>query len=64
MPNLHPTQIYFSEYRNSFRGIKRPGRETEHSLSSSAEVKNAGSYTSTSTCFTFAWCLILNLWLS
>jgi hypothetical protein len=28
-------------------GVKRPGREAEHSLPSSAEVKNAWSYTST-----------------
>jgi hypothetical protein len=28
-------------------GIKRPGRESDHSLQSSAEVKNAWSYTST-----------------
>jgi len=27
--------------------VNRPGRETEHSRSSSAEVKNAWSYTST-----------------
>jgi hypothetical protein len=28
-------------------GVKRPGREADHSLPSSAEVKNAWSYTST-----------------
>jgi hypothetical protein len=28
-------------------GVKRPGREADHSPSSSAEVKNAWSYTST-----------------
>jgi len=28
-------------------GVKRPGRETDHSPPSSAEVKNAWSYTST-----------------
>jgi hypothetical protein len=28
-------------------GVKRPGRETDHSSPSSAEVKNAWSYTST-----------------
>jgi hypothetical protein len=28
-------------------GVKRPGRETDHSPLSSAEVKNAWSYTST-----------------
>jgi hypothetical protein len=31
----------------SFLGVKRPGREADHSPSSSAEVKNAWSYTST-----------------
>jgi hypothetical protein len=30
-----------------FLGVKRPGRETDHSPPSSAEVKNAWSYTST-----------------
>jgi hypothetical protein len=32
---------------NSFPGVKRPGREADHSPPSSAEVKNAWSYTST-----------------
>jgi hypothetical protein len=31
----------------SFPGVKRPGREADHSSPSSAEVKNAWSYTST-----------------
>jgi hypothetical protein len=29
----------------SFPGVKRPGRETDHSPPSNAEVKNAWSYT-------------------
>jgi hypothetical protein len=29
------------------RGVKRPGREADHSPSSSAELENAWSYTST-----------------
>jgi hypothetical protein len=33
--------------RGSFRGVKLPGRESDHSSPSSAEVKNAWSYTST-----------------
>jgi hypothetical protein len=33
----------------SFPGIKLPGREADHSPPSSAEVKNAWSYTSTPT---------------
>jgi hypothetical protein len=37
---------------SSFPGAKRPGREVDHSFSSSAEVKNEWSYTSTpSMCF-------------
>jgi hypothetical protein len=32
---------------DSFLGVKRPGREADHSGPSSAEVKNAWSYTST-----------------
>jgi hypothetical protein len=30
-----------------FPGVKRPGREADHSLPPSAEIKNAWSYTST-----------------
>jgi hypothetical protein len=33
--------------RGSFSAVKRPGRETDHSPPSSAEVKNARRYTST-----------------
>jgi hypothetical protein len=33
--------------RGSFPGVKRPGREADHSPPSSAEVKNIWSYTST-----------------
>jgi len=33
--------------RGSFPGENRPGREAEHSHPSSAEVKNACSYTAT-----------------
>jgi hypothetical protein len=33
--------------REFFSGVKRPGREADHSPPSSAEVKNAWSYTST-----------------
>jgi hypothetical protein len=38
--------------------VKRPGREADHSLPSSAEVKNAWSYTSTPQYFFMAWCLV------
>jgi len=33
--------------RSSYLGLKRPKREADHSPSSSAEVKNVWSYTST-----------------
>jgi hypothetical protein len=39
-------------------GVKRPGREADHSLPSSAEVKNAWSYTSTPPYVFMAWCLV------
>jgi hypothetical protein len=38
--------------------IKRPGREAYHSPPSSAEVKNAWSYTSTPQYACMAWCLV------
>jgi len=40
------------------RGVKRPGRESDHSHPSSAEVKNARSYNSTHPYVLMAWCLI------
>jgi hypothetical protein len=39
-------------------GIKRPGREADHSPPSSAEVKNAWSYNSTPKYVFMAWCLV------
>jgi hypothetical protein len=39
-------------------GVKRPGREADHSPPSSAEVKNAWSYTSTPKYVFMAWCLV------
>jgi hypothetical protein len=39
-------------------GVKRPGREPDHSSPSSAEVKNAWSYTSTPQYVFMAWCLV------
>jgi hypothetical protein len=39
-------------------GINRPGREADHSPTSSAEVKNARSYTSTPTSAFMAWCSV------
>jgi len=36
----------FSGYHGSFLGVKRPGRDVDHSPPSSAELKNIWSYTS------------------
>jgi hypothetical protein len=42
----------------SFLGVKRPGREADHSPPSSAEVKNAWSYTFSPQYTFMAWCLV------
>ena len=42
-----PASLLFSGYLDSFPGVKQPGRDAEHSLPPSAEVKNERSYTST-----------------
>jgi hypothetical protein len=39
-------------------GVKRPGREADHSPPSSAKVKNTWSYTSTPQYVFMAWCLV------
>jgi hypothetical protein len=39
-------------------GVKRPGREADHSPPSSAKVKNAWSYASTPLYILMAWCLV------
>jgi hypothetical protein len=39
-------------------GVKRPGREADHSPPSSAEVKNAWSYTFTPPYVFMKWCLV------
>jgi len=39
-------------------GVKRSGREADHSPPSSAEVKNAWSYTSTPHYASLAWCSV------
>jgi hypothetical protein len=38
--------------------VKRPGREADHTPSSSAEVKNVCSYISTPQYVFMAWCLV------
>jgi hypothetical protein len=53
----HPAS-YPMVTRGSFPGVKRPGREADHSPPSSAEVKNAWSYTSTPQFVFIAWCLV------
>jgi len=45
-PALGSPSLLFNGYLGSFPGIKRPERETNHSPSSSAEVKNGWIYTS------------------
>jgi hypothetical protein len=42
----------------SFPGVKRPGREADHSPQSTAEIKNAWSYTSTPQYIFMVWCLV------
>jgi hypothetical protein len=42
----------------SFLRVKRPGREADYSPPTSAEVKNAWSYTSTPQYVFMAWCLV------
>jgi hypothetical protein len=39
-------------------GVKRPGREADHSPPSSAEIKNAWNYTSTPQYAFMVWCLV------
>ena len=41
-----PPSLLFIGYRNPLSGVKRPGREMNHSPTSSAEGKNGWSYTS------------------
>jgi hypothetical protein len=55
---LGPTQPPIQWVRGSFRGVKRPGREADHSFPSSSEAKNAWSSTSTSQYVFMAWCLV------
>jgi hypothetical protein len=38
--------------------VKQPGREADHSPSSSAEVKKVWRYTSTPQSIFMAWCLV------
>jgi hypothetical protein len=56
---LEPTQPPIQWVREALSlGVKRPGREADHSPPPSAEVKNAWSYTSTPHYAFMAWCLV------
>jgi hypothetical protein len=58
-PALGPTQPSIQWVAGDISpGVKRPGREADHSSLSSAKVKNAWSYTSTSPYAFMAWCLV------
>ena len=51
-----PFSLIFKGYYEQFlRGVKRPGREAEHSPPSSAEIKNEWSYTPTAS-YAFVAC--------
>jgi hypothetical protein len=56
--NLLRRASYPMGTRDCFPGVKRPGREADHSPPYSAEVKNAWSYTSTPQYVFKAWCLV------
>jgi hypothetical protein len=47
-----------SMYQGFFPGVRRPGREADHSPPSSAKLKNAWSYTSTPQYAFMEWCLV------
>jgi hypothetical protein len=56
---LRPTQLPIQrEIGVISLGVKEPGRETDHSSPSSAEIKNVWSYTSTPQFVFMAWCLV------
>jgi hypothetical protein len=57
-PALKPTQPPIQWVTGAIsQGVKRPGRESGHSPPSSAEVKNAWSYTYTPPCY-MVWHLV------
>jgi hypothetical protein len=58
-PALGPTQSPIQWVPGAVSvGVKRPGREADDSLPSSAEVKNAWSYTFTPQYVFMAWCSV------
>jgi len=59
MPALGPTQLAIQWVSGAlYLGVKLLGRESDHYLPPSAEVKNAWNYTSTPTYALMVWCLI------
>jgi hypothetical protein len=56
-PGIHPATYSMSTGGFSL-GLKRPGREADHSNPSSAKVKNVWHYTSTPHYIYMMWCLI------
>jgi len=57
-----PPNLLSSRYQGLFPRDKRRGREADHSPPSSAEVKNAWSYTPTPQYAFMAWFLFKNTW--
>jgi hypothetical protein len=58
-PALGPTQPPIQWVTGSISlGLNRPGSEADYSTPSSAEIKNAWSYTSTPQYVFMAWCLV------
>jgi hypothetical protein len=55
---LRPTKPPIQWVMSSFPVVKQPGHEADHSPPSSAEVKNAWSYTSNPQYVSMAWCLV------
>jgi hypothetical protein len=55
---LGPHSLLSDGYKGYFPGVRRPGRDADHSSTSSAEVKNAWSYTSTPQYAFIAWCSV------
>jgi hypothetical protein len=53
-----PGIFLFTTVSRMALGVKQPGRETDHSPPSSAEVKNVWSYTSAPQYTFMAWCLV------
>jgi len=58
-PAMGPTQPPIQRGPEALSlGVKRAGREADHSPQSSAEVKNKWRYTSTPQYAFMAWCLV------